>query len=505
MKRLTILSISLLLISCGDDAPSDPTDLGAPDADAASDADLGQPDGADATDATDGADGADGAGGADADADAEEIVDPLVAVPPAEMDSDPLTACPDGYTTDAPEAGQNEGYSAAEQERSFWLALPEQSGPRPLVVSFHGTNGSGEGSVDSYDLGTWVDAGFIVVAPDGNSNGEIWPVWDALRSLGNENLPNPDLDLMDSLIACVAGHYSVDENRLYILGHSAGGIMANHVLRRRDDVLAGGIAASGVYDLTGPDPATELDAMAVLVTWGGSNDAYSGTAEGTTTVPEINFVEQAAVASQAYEAEPNVHQVHCVGQDLGHEWLPISDWMIDYLLSHPLGLPEHNGWTLVRPEEPTVNCRERAAEYTPPVVVECGSATTVADCADYCQFVGDCAVENGTAAPVLGPQLLELGFAGDGYAECGGCITTCEADVLEGGEADEIVAGCMATAAEVAECAGGVEGFLPVVDALNDCCDGAADSELCTRICEALLSNDVARDFFPTCEQWAAE
>ena len=52
--------------------------------------------------------------------------------------------------------------------------------------------------------------------------------------------------------------------------------MTNYVLQRRSSLLAGGIVASGVFSLTSPAPPPVLDPMFVFVTWGGSNDQYSG-------------------------------------------------------------------------------------------------------------------------------------------------------------------------------------------------------------------------------------
>src|SRR5262249_7142647 len=153
--------------------------------------------------------------------------------------------------------GQTLGYTIDGQARSFFLALPDAakfSGPRPLLVLFNGTGETGSIVFSIWGIQSFVDAGFIVLAPDSIGNGAVWPVGDAMRKPGDEGLPNAALDFFDSLVACTAADHSIDAKRVYVAGHSAGGIMTNYVLQRRSQLLAGGVVASGVLDLTRPVP-----------------------------------------------------------------------------------------------------------------------------------------------------------------------------------------------------------------------------------------------------------
>lgn len=448
-----------------------------------------------------------------ADAEVIETFDPYTLVPAEAVLAEANEACPEGFVDGPVAEGQHEGYLAAEQQRSFHLLTPDAesvSGPRPLLVAFNGTGGNGAGFIESANLAPFVEKGFIVVAPDSNANGTVWPVWDAMRIGDDEGLPNPDLDYIDSLITCLAAHHEVDVNRIYLTGHSAGGLMANRVLRARSEVFAGGIVGSGVYDLTAPDPAPPLDAMAVIVTWGGDNDSFTGDSDDPdVAVPEINFVEQASVASLAYEAAEGVHQVACHADNEGHTYLPtISAWAADFLLMHPKGAATHENYTFEPPTEldSTITCTEEPYTYIPPVVVEC--PVDVADpvgCYDYCQFSADCVVENGTVSGPLGPQMSALGFSGEDYAECGGCIETCEADVAEGLADDTAVLDCW-TEATANVCSAGVTGAMPFINAVNTCCLDALESAVCTRLCTTVMQSDVASDFFKdTCAPWAPE
>ena len=499
---LIMMIAASVLFACSDDEPAATSP-----ADAVSDAaDTGSDAASEDTATT-----ADTTVEADVEEDVPEPFDPYTLVPAEAAVAEASEACPEDFVQGPIEAGQHEGYLSAEQLRSFHLVTPDPetfTGPRPLLVAFNGTGGNGVGFIESANLAPFVEKGFIVVAPDSNANGTVWPVWDAMRIGEDEGLPNPDLDYIDSLMACLAAHHEVDENRIYLTGHSAGGLMANRVLRARSEVFAGGIVGSGVYDLTAPDPAPPLDAIAVIVTWGGDNDAFSGDSDDPdVAVPEINFVEQASVASLAYEAAEGVHQVACHADNAGHTYLPsISAWTADFLLMHPKGAAIHDGYTFEEPTEldPTITCTEEPYTYIPPVIVECpADEADPIGCYDYCQFSADCVVENGTVSGPLGPQMSALGFSGENYSECGGCIETCEADVAEGQADDPAVLDCW-TEATAQTCSAGVTGAMPFINAVNTCCLDALESAVCTRLCTTVMQSDVASDFFKdTCAPWA--
>jgi poly(3-hydroxybutyrate) depolymerase len=442
------------------------------------------------------------AGGDAQSADMTDPNDPRVLVPPEPLAGN-LTSCPAGFE-EAPGAGQHADFEAAGQMRSFHILEPDTDvfpGPRPILIQFNGTGGNGLGAIEGYNLQKLVDdRGWIVLAPDSAGNGTVWPVWDAMREPGDEARENADLVLFDTLLDCMAGHIEVDAKRIYIAGMSAGGIMSNYMLQHRSSLLAGGIVASGILSLTKKVPAETLGQMAVLVTWGGDNDEYSGSASGSmaeVAVPKVNFVEQASLASIHYEDNPDIHQVYCRGKDLGHTWLTdINEWMFDYLEAHPKGLPDGDHWTFADvPEDRSAACSEDAYVYVSDVVVECTGGTPET-CRDYCQYLGDCVVENGTVAPVLGPQITALGFTGENSTECGGCVSFCEMDAEAGPIETEILT-CFSQDFNSSFCAAGVDGAYPLIDAVNACCAGKkTESAICGRLCDTLLQNDVASSFF---------
>lgn len=478
--NLVLCAALVAAIGCGDSAIFD-TDLGL------------SPDQADHPEVDAGAQVADAAMQNDSD---PGLAEPLVR--------DPQAVCPTGYQTTQPQNGLNKAFVVDGQDRRFYLKLPDAetfTGPRPVMFYFHGTGGKGTEFSNTTAEAAMIAAGFIVVGPYGELNGTIWPEWDGMRDLADETRPNRDVALFDTLLDCLAGHFPVDAKRIYISGISAGGIMVNRLLRTRSTILAGGIAASGVFELTGTSKPEDLDAMAVVVTWGGDNDEWGGK-NGGKEVPGINFAEQSALASQHYEAAPKVNQVYCRGHELGHAWLSsVEPFMIEFLTAHPKGKTKSSSWTFVEPGASNATCGEGAATATQNDQIIC-SAEATPGCGAYCQMFADCVVENTTVKPILAPQITAFGFGGADQSDCSGCISLCDADVTAGGSVDTAVLDCVELALQAQQCGAGILGALTLADNVNSCCAGNTASAICTRLCTEVLKNTVAQGFFPGCDAW---
>ncbi|MBK6693699.1 MAG: prolyl oligopeptidase family serine peptidase [Myxococcales bacterium] len=469
---------ALALLACGACSAESPADAAA----------AGGPGGGEAAADVDG--GAQGPGGPTGQG---------AATPPVVLPADPATDCPAPYNAKGagPKAGANAQYSIAGQSRSFTLLLPPATftGPRPLLFSFHGTTENADKFITRAKLQDFVNKGFIVVAPNAAGNGTYWPVWDGMRGVGHEADPNKDLELVDSLLKCSAAHYEVDKNRVYGVGHSAGGIFMNRLLRSRSKDFAGGIVGSGVFSLTKTDSSANLDGMFVLVTWGGDNDTYKGTTPSGVNVPSFSFVEQASLASTFYEAEKNVGQAYCRGNDIGHAWLPLNTWFIEQLLAHPKGSATPGAVVLPPlPGGSPAVCKTGAYPLPPLPDVTCGSSTR-AGCQQACQLMADCAAENRTVGTALGAQLASLGFSG---TSCTGCVDKCEAKATTATDAQAL--SCFQTRQASASCGPGIDGAQPLIDAINDCCAGKTGSKFCVGLCQTINQNSAAKSFFPTCQ-----
>lgn len=422
----------------------------------------------------------------------------LVGIPPTlaaapSPGSASASTCPAPYASASFHPGWNRGLRVGNEDRSVYVIAPrdEQARP-PLFVAFNGTSEDGESFAARAHLQDFADRGFLVLAPSSAGHGQFWPVWDAMRARGQESGPNADLDLFDTLLACVDTR--VDTSRVYIGGHSAGGIFTNYVLQRRSEQIAGAIVASGIYSQTSPDPAVPLAATTVLVTIGGSNDRWSGRA-GNTAVRNFSFPSEAAIASHAYSASPDVGVATCRGSELGHAWLDdANSWMIDVLLAHPKGGPRLD-YLPDLPESARADCSLGAWDDSPVVGLTC-PASAVPGCAEACQQVADGAWSNPTVGPVLHHELVNLGFSDGG---CAGCVERCES--LVSTPADTAVLACMSAQPAVQPGARGIAGATPLIDAVNTCCAGKDDSRWCVEVCGELHHNLAARAYFTACRR----
>lgn len=402
-----------------------------------------------------------------------------------------------------PHEGANSGYEAGGQTRSFELLLPPASftGPRPLFIAFHGTGETGRSFINRARLSEWAARGVIVVAPDAVGNGSVWPVWDGMHLPGAPVAPNADLALVDSLKDCVSSHFAVDATRIFAGGHSAGGIMTNHVLRMRSDVFAGGIVASGIFDFTEPvrastDPTGNLGAMTVIETWGGDNDGLGGYDPRTGVASSgFTFVESAALESQYFAGEPNVRQAWCRGNDLGHNWLPLNGWFMDILLAHPKGSAVGPG-PLALPAVPAsgqAHCENTVYKLPPPVPTTC-APTDRAGCKEMCQLFADCAVSNKSVGTALAGELDSIGLH---PGSCAGCTDHCNARAPSAD--DDAVLACFAAKSATTTCGPGLAGGLPLfVDDFAACCNPHPGSQLCADLCTT-FGDSVLSAFTPIC------
>lgn len=122
-------------------------------------------------------------------------------------------------------------------------------------------------------------------------------------------------------------------------------------------------------------------------------------------------------------------------------------------------------------------------------------ASDVPGCHETCQFFYDCAVSS-SLADRIEPILMGLGFSGEGFENCGGCVEQCEAST---GSAAAL--SCFASAAEVAVCSDGAGDPTVAANATNECCEGELDATFCQRTCEATITQG---SFFPACAPYLA-
>ena len=104
--------------------------------------------------------------------------------------------------------------------RPVKVAIPNGSGPFPVVIHLHGNGGSGNvGAIGYLD-------DVIRVAPDGYRNS-----WN----IGREQSKAPDVDFIRKIIEHLNLHSNVDGSRITVIGSSNGGALVNLLMIELED------------------------------------------------------------------------------------------------------------------------------------------------------------------------------------------------------------------------------------------------------------------------------
>jgi len=287
------------LLACDPDTPAEPADT-APPEDTATSGDGGG-------DGGDGGDGGGGGDGGDGGHDSEPEAEPWPEVVYSGGD------CP------ALVEGTNEDFLSGGELRRFELVLPDDPMGAGVAFSWHWLGGSGSQTLDWLIFDDQaLAAGNIVVAPESCCSPYEW-----LFSESPEG--NLDLILFDDIRACLYDQYSVDLDRIWAYGMSAGGLWTSYLTVHRADALASTAPLSGGGDSWSyTTPARDIP---VLLTWGGPTDTY-----GT-----YSFDAASQYLSEQLQADGHfvIECVHDRGHDIPGE---ADDYLWPFLEAHPRGV-----------------------------------------------------------------------------------------------------------------------------------------------------------------------
>lgn len=106
-------------------------------------------------------------------------------------------------------------------------SLPTGEGKRALVLVFHGDGGSAETFHQAFPYESASEGDAVLLYPDGVGNS-----W----TLGGAD-PNQDLAFVDALVARTLARGGIDPHRVYAVGYSSGGFLANLIACRRPGLL----------------------------------------------------------------------------------------------------------------------------------------------------------------------------------------------------------------------------------------------------------------------------
>jgi polyhydroxybutyrate depolymerase len=180
-----------------------------------------------------------------------------------------------------------------ETQRTFILYIPgsyDADTASPLLIALHGTPGNGPGMRVSTGLDALADdEGWLIAYPNG-----VGGSWAAGCLCSDSDLAGvDDLGFVDRLIGRVDSEYRVDDDRVYAVGFSAGGIMSYRIGCDRADAFAG-IASIGSSMTWAQKESCNPIRPVPLLSMIGTNDASfpwngSGTTAGQTMPIDSTF------------------------------------------------------------------------------------------------------------------------------------------------------------------------------------------------------------------------
>jgi polyhydroxybutyrate depolymerase len=127
----------------------------------------------------------------------------------------------------------------------------DPTAPAPLVVALHGRGGSGRISELMFGLNVLADRhGFVVAYPDALGDP---PTWNEgfVGMAGGPNRPD-DLGFVRALVEREASARPLDPGRLFVCGHSSGGMMSYRLASEAGDLFAAAGIVAGSVGYRGP-------------------------------------------------------------------------------------------------------------------------------------------------------------------------------------------------------------------------------------------------------------
>lgn len=132
--------------------------------------------------------------------------------------------------------------------RSYEIHIPDTEGleAMPLVIALHGAGDSGPAFKKSSGLDREADRRGVLMA---------YPTATGVNWAEGCNCTRPDLDgvddvgYIDAVIADAKERYTVDEDRIYIVGFSQGGLFSQRLACERSTTFAGVATVAGMMSL----------------------------------------------------------------------------------------------------------------------------------------------------------------------------------------------------------------------------------------------------------------
>ncbi|MBI1949286.1 MAG: hypothetical protein HYS27_26600 [Deltaproteobacteria bacterium] len=237
------------------------------------------------------------------------------------------------------------GFATGDQERRFRLLVPasyDGSEPYALMFAWHWLNAESDSFVSQGELESAVEQfPFIIVLPDKRENADGSKSyqfdWPFAETWGTES----ELTFFDDLLACVTGQFTIDRERVYGIGVSAGALWvtylsttdrANHLAAVES--LSGGLGSLGFTGGGWSMPyAPQPNKFPAVVLWGGDDDWLG-----------LSFRDASIRYRDALRGDAHF-VVQCV-HDAGHAVPPIEAppgvtrfaFLWQFMLDHPMSV-----------------------------------------------------------------------------------------------------------------------------------------------------------------------
>lgn len=169
---------------------------------------------------------------------------------------------------------------AVQSTRPFTVILPttyDPTMPAPLIIALHGFAQTGDKFEKYINLAPLTQAqGIIYVHPDGTFDNTGVRFWNATPECCNFHKPKIDDDAyIMAIINSVSQNYSIDQNRIYIIGHSNGGFMANRLACMHSDRIAAVVNIAG-GNFSNLNLCKPLAPISMLEIWGTADETFKG-------------------------------------------------------------------------------------------------------------------------------------------------------------------------------------------------------------------------------------
>lgn len=167
-------------------------------------------------------------------------------------------------------------FRSGNRDRTFLLFVPSPRSERPgLLMLWHGLGDSARNFANGFDAQAAADRHNLVIAVPTPVLPSLTgsPIWSFLTDF------DVDLTLFDDIRTCAAEKLSIDAQRVYTMGFSAGGLWSTYLVLHRSDAIAAAVIFSGGASMDGNFSArytTPAYDTPVLLSHGGMADVFGG-------------------------------------------------------------------------------------------------------------------------------------------------------------------------------------------------------------------------------------